>query len=129
MTSAFAWKLVLAVALVAAILVSALARAPRRPVPQTDLRTLVAAALLLYTVGLAAALSHRATLAALVYCWGIGTSALAVWLSRAGGRDDPPRGERAMPEPVPPDPDRIDWAALERQFRRPDRGRRREPVA
>jgi hypothetical protein len=127
MTPSFLWKLVLAAALGAAILVSALARAPRRPVPTTDLQALVAGALLLYLVGLTAALSHRPTLAAVLYGSGIATSALAGWLSRGSGSDEPP-GHRDPPaDPLPPDLDglpEVDWDALERQFRT----HRREPV-
>lgn len=130
MTPSFVWKLVLAAALGAAILLSALARAPRRPVPAADLTALVAGAVLLYLVGLAAALSHRSTLAVLLYGSGIAASALAGWLSRGSGSDDEPPGPHDRPaEPVPPDPDglpEIDWAALERQFSTSDRAN--EPV-
>ena len=45
------WKLALAVALGAAILMGAWGAAPRRSVPRTDLRRLVACALLLYGIG------------------------------------------------------------------------------
>jgi hypothetical protein len=126
MTPAFVWKVVLTAALAAAILASALARAPRRPVPLSDLRVLVVAAMMLYAVGLVAALNHRSILAALVYCSGIGTSALAVWLSRASGRDDPPHGGDDGPEPGPSGPGGIDWTALERQFG--DYSPEREPL-
>ena len=131
MTSTAMWKLVLAAALLAAIMLGALARAPRRPIPPTDLRALVIGALLLYAVGLAAALSHRPTLAAVLYGSGITTSALAGWLSRGSGwGDDPPEGHDPPAEPVPPDPDHvpeIDWDRWERQFR--DRQREHEPVS
>jgi hypothetical protein len=133
MTSSFVWKLVLAAALAAAILISAVARAPRRPVPRADLRALVLGALLLYAVGLAAALSHRQTLAALLYGSGITVSSLAGWLSRAADAGEPPDHGETPGEPSPPGPE-IDWDALERQLglpRRPNGGRAREhePVA
>jgi len=132
MTPSFAWKLVLAAALGAAILVSALARAPRRPVPAADLRALIAGALLLYLVGLGAALSHRPTLAAVLYGSGITASALAGWLSRGSGKDEPPGHDEPPAEPVPPDPERlpeIDWTALEREFGEAPAVRPPEPVA
>ena len=78
----FAWKLVLALALGGTIIASAYADAPRRAFPRTDLRRLVASALVLYAIGLAASLSHHGALAALLYAAGIAVSALAAWLSR-----------------------------------------------
>ena len=134
MTSSLVWKLVLAAALVAAILIGALGRAPRRPVPRTDLRALVGGALLLYAVGLTAALTHRPTLAAIVYGSGIAVSSLAGWLSRGADSGDPPGGTGLSQEPPPPDTgagDDFDWDALERQFREPSLppGREHEPVA
>jgi hypothetical protein len=133
MSSSLAWKLVLASTLGAAILLGAMARAPRRPVPRTDLRALVAGALLLYGVGLIAALSHRPTLAAVLYGSGIAISALAGWMSRGADSGDPPGGSGHAEEPPPP-PDTktgagFDWEALERQFRDPAPGRERQPVA
>src|SRR5947209_18698274 len=87
------WKLVLAVVLCVAIVVSAGARAPRRTAPAAELRNLVAAALLLYAVGALASLRHRSVLATLVYAAGIGVCAFAAWLSRGrGDSDDPPGG-------------------------------------
>lgn len=124
MAAWFVWKLVFAAALGAGIVVSAKARAPKRPAPATDLQALVAGALLLYLVGLVAALIHRPTLAAILYGSGIAASALAGWLSRGGGWDEPPGHHEPPAEPVPPDPDglpEVDWDALERQFRSSDR--------
>jgi|SRR5947209_11671377 len=132
MTSSLAWKLVLAAALGAAILIGAVGRAPRRPVPRTDLRALVGGALLLYAVGLAAALTHRPTLAAILYGSGIAVSSLAGWLSRGTDSSDPPGGGGRWHEPPPPDTGTgqdFDWDALERQFREPARPRHRQPVA
>jgi hypothetical protein len=119
-----AWKLVLALVLVGGILLSALARAPRRPLPRAELRRLVFAALTLYAVGVFASLTHHAVLAGLVYVSGIAACALAAWLSRGSDSEDPPDegGGEGPPDPVlpPDDPDGVplfDWAAFERQFR------------
>ena len=131
MSSAFAWKLVLASGLGAAILLGAVARAPRRPIPRADLRSLVAGALLLYGVGLIAALSHRPTLAAILYGSGIAISSLAGWMSRGADSGDPPGGSGRAEEPPSPETPTgrgIDWDALERQFRDPARDRESEPV-
>jgi hypothetical protein len=127
-----AWKLGLAVVLGVAILVSASARAPRRTVPGSELRRLVASALLLYAVGAIASLRHYTALAALVYAAGIGVCAFAAWLSRGHGEsDDPPDGDEPSDEQPPPGPDgvpRFDWPAFEREVRAYARQREREPV-
>src|SRR5438874_6874609 len=121
LSPSFAWKLVLAVVLAAAIIASAYAKAPRRSFPGGDLRRLVFAALVLYAVGLVASLSHHGALAAVLYATGIMVSALAAWLSRgsdSGG--GPPPGDDPADEQPPPDPDGVpqfDWAAFEREFR------------
>lgn len=117
-----AWKLVLAIALGAAIFVGAYGAAPRRSVPSADLRRLVCAALALYAVGAVASLSDHPTLAALVYAVGISLCAFALWLSRGEDTgDDPPRGgEEPSDERPPPEPDGLpefDFAAFERDFR------------
>lgn len=127
-----AWKLVLVLVLVGAIMLSALARAPRRPLPRGELRRLVLAALTLYVVGVFASLTHHAALAGVVYVSGIAACALAAWLSRGGDSEDPPDGGEEPVEPVPPPPDRdglpaFDWAAFERQFRAYS-SRRRDPA-
>ena len=115
------WKLALAFALGAAILMGAWGAAPRRSVPRADLRRLVVCALLLYGVGGLASLSGHSTLAALAYAAGISVCALALWLSRGSDADDPPRGgEDPSDEQPPPAPDGLpefDWAAFEREFR------------
>jgi hypothetical protein len=116
----FAWKLVLAVALAGAILLSACASAPRRAAPPGDLRRLVAAALALYVVGGIASLTHHPELAGLVYAAGIAACALAAWLSRGSDSEDPPRGDEPVDEHPPPEPDglpRLDWGEFERAFR------------
>jgi hypothetical protein len=116
----FAWKLVLAVALAGAILVSACASAPRRAAPPGDLRRLVAAALVLYVVGGIASLTRHSELAGLVYSAGIAACALAAWLSRGSDSEDPPRGDEPVDEQPPPEPDglpSLDWAEFERAFR------------
>ena|SRR5437763_382832 len=127
-----AWKLVLALALAAAIFASARAKAPRRPVPRTDLRRLVLAALALYGVGAFASLTHHAVLAGLVYAAGITVCALAAWLSRASDSEDPPPGSGPTDETPPPESDRVpefDWPAFERAFRAYSSTRGRDPVA
>ncbi len=118
-----AWKLVLVVALVGAILVSACARAPRRPLPRVELRRLVLAALTLYGVGVFASLTHHPLFAGVVYVSGIAACALAAWLSRGIDPEDPPDdGGQEPPNEGPPPDGRdglpaFDWAAFERQFR------------
>src|SRR5437588_6585175 len=113
-----AWKVILAVALLATIVTSARARAPRRAVPGADLRRLVAAALTLYLVGALAWLTHHLELAVLVYAAGITVAALAAWLSRGVDAGGPPGGEELpVDDQPPPDPEglRFDWDAFERQ--------------
>jgi hypothetical protein len=127
-----AWKLVLVLVLVGGIMLSACARAPRRPLPRTELRRLVLAALTLYAVGVFASLTHHAVLAGVVYVSGIAACALAAWLSRGSDSEDPPGGgeDPIDPRPPPDDPDGVplfDWAAFERQFRAYS-SRRREPA-
>jgi hypothetical protein len=115
-----AWKLVLAITLAAAIVVSACASAPRRAVPGGDLRRLIASALALYAVGGLASLTHHASLAGLVYAAGIMVCALAAWLSRGTDSEGPPRGEDPVDEQPPPEPDglpELDWSEFERAFR------------
>jgi hypothetical protein len=116
-----AWKLLLALVLVGAILLSACAKAPSRPLPRRDLRRLVLAALTLYAVGVFASMTHHALLAGVVYVAGIAACALAAWLSRGSNPDDPPRGgDEPIDEQPPPKPDGVpqfDWRAFERDFR------------
>jgi hypothetical protein len=129
LSPSFAWKLVLAVVLGAAIIASAYAKAPRRSFSSGDLRRLVFAALVLYAVGLVASLNHRGVLAAALYATGIVVSALAAWLSRGSDSGGPPPGDEPADEQPPPDPDGVphfDWAAFERAFRAYDS--RREPT-
>jgi hypothetical protein len=127
-----AWKLVLAVVLGVAILVSAYARAPQRTVPGSELRRLVLSALLLYAVGAVASVRHQTALAALVYAGGIGVCAFAAWLSRGrGDSEDPPDGDEPSDEQPPPGPDgipRFDWPAFERELWAYSGRREREPV-
>ena len=115
-----AWKLVLAITLASAIIVSACARAPQRAVPKAELHRLVLAAISLYAVGGAASLTHHPSLAGLVYAAGIMVCALAAWLSRGTDSEDPPRGNEPHDEQPPPDPDGLpefDWSQFERAFR------------
>jgi hypothetical protein len=114
------WKVVLAVALIAAIFASLLLRAPRRAVAGPDLRRLVLSALALYAVGGLASLTHHPRLAGFVYAAGIAVCALAAWLSRGSDSEDPPGGEEPVDEQPPPEPDGLptfDWAHFETQFR------------
>lgn len=115
-----AWKVALAVALLAGIVVSARARAPRRALPSSDLHRLVLCALFLYAVGALAWLNHQLRLAILIYAAGIATAALAAWLSRGHEWPEPPDEESPHGEGPPPDPDgvRFDWEAFERDLRR-----------
>jgi hypothetical protein len=124
LTPAIAWKLVLVVVLIGGIVVSARARAPRRPLPRLELRRLVLAALLLYGVGVFASLTDHPMLAGVVYVSGIAACALAAWLSRGIDPDDPPDGgggeDPPEQRPPPDDPDGLpafDWTTFERQFR------------
>lgn len=116
-----AWKLVLAVALCAGIVLSAYAHAPKRTVARADLRRLVISALAVYAVGGVASLTHHPDLAAVLYATGISVCALAAWLSRGTDSEDPPSGgEQPGDEQPPPEPDGLpwfDWAAFEREFR------------
>lgn len=116
-----AWKVVLTIALAAAIFISLYARAPRRAISGADLRRLVVSALGLYAAGGVASLSHHPVLAAVVYAAGIIVCAFAAWLSRGSDSEDPPSdGEDPGDEEPPPEPDGLptfDWAAFEREFR------------
>jgi len=126
-----AWKLLLALALVGAIVLSACAKAPSRPLPRGELRRLVLAALTLYAVGVFASMTHHALLAGVVYVAGIAACALAAWLSRGSDPEDPPRGgDEPIDEQPPPQPDGVpgfDWRAFERDFREYS-SRKREPA-
>ena len=115
-----AWKVVLTIALAAAIFVSLYARAPRRAISGTDLRRLVISALGLYAAGGVASLTHPPVVAAVVYAAGIVVCAFAAWLSRGSDSEDPPGGEEPVDEQPPPEPDGLptfDWNAFEREFR------------
>ena len=116
-----AWKLLLALVLIGAILLSACAKAPSRTMPRAELRRLVLAALTLYGVGVFASMTHHALLAGVVYVAGIAACALAAWLSRGSDSEDPPRGgDEPIDEQPPPEPDGMpwfDWRAFEREFR------------
>jgi len=131
---AFAWKVVLAVALIGAIVLSASAKAPRRSLPRSDLRWLLLGAAALYAVGLVAFLKHHSEVAALLAAGGIATSTLAAWLSRgADTGDEPPWSGDPADERPPDSGPSIDWAQFERELReyadRSDRSRTREPVS
>ena len=127
-----AWKLVLAIVLAAAIVLSAWGRAPRRAVAGSELRRLVVSAIGLYAAGSLASLTHHAELAAFVYATGIVICALAAWLSRGSDSEDPPRdGDGSADQQPPPEPDgmpRVDWVVFERDFRAYAADRRPEPT-
>jgi len=128
---AAAWRLALAIAFCLAILLSVCARAPRQSVPGSDLRRLVACALILYGVGGLASLTHHPVLAGLVYGAGIIVSALAAWLSRGQDHGGPPDDDDPGDEEPPPEPDgvpRLDWARFEREFRDYSERHGREPT-
>jgi hypothetical protein len=131
LSPSFAWKLVLAIALVAAIAASAYAKAPRRALPGADLRRMVIGAIALFTAGMLSSLTHHAVLAAVVYAAGTGVLALAAWLSRGSDSGGGPPPDEPVDEQPPPDPDgvpTIDWAAFERELNAYARERTREPV-
>lgn len=111
-------RVLLALTLVAAIALSQLARAPAQPVTRSELRRLLAAALSLYAVGVLAALTHHPVLAGIVYAGGITTCALAAWLSRAPGSEEPPRGGGPDDDVPPPEHPEFDWERFEAEFRR-----------
>ncbi len=121
------WKLVLAVALGAAIILSLRARAPRRTTPPVDLRRLVFGALALYAVGAFAWVTHHRAVAGGVFVAGILTAALAAWLSRGRDADDPLRGFDDFDLEPPLGPDEFDWDSFERDFLAYSEGRR-EPA-
>ena len=127
-----AWKLVLAIVLGAAILLSAWGRAPRRSASRADLRRLVVSAIGLYAVGGLASLTDHPELAAFVYASGIIICALAAWLSRGSDSEDPPSdGEDPAEGQPPPDPEgmpRFEWATFERDFRAYAADQRLEPT-
>jgi hypothetical protein len=125
------WKLVLLITLAGAIVVSACATAPRRAVPGSELRRLVASALMLYVVGGIASLTHHSALAGVLYAAGIVTCAFAAWLSRGTDSEDPPRGNEPVDERPPPSPDGLpgfDWSEFERAFRSHVERNGREPA-
>jgi hypothetical protein len=112
------WRIALAVALGALIVVSVYGRGPRRSAPPGELRRLVLCALGLYAVGALASLTHHRVLGGLVCATGIATCALAAWLSRGQDSEGPPRADEPGDVP-PPDPGgrpELDWNAFEREF-------------
>jgi hypothetical protein len=114
------WRLLIAVVLVMAIVLSVCWAAPQRAVARGDLHRLVLSGLSLYVVGGVAALAHRQTLAGLVFAAGIFTCALAVWLSRGTDSEDPPEDFEPAEQPPPPGPDglrELDWNEFESAFR------------
>lgn len=118
-----------ALALIAAIVISASVRAPRRHVPAPELRRLLIAALALYAVGGVAIIDGRPTPAVAAFAAGVIASAFGAWLSRGSDQDDGPGGGGPFDRPPPPHPDglpEIDWDRFERELH--DWARRREPA-
>jgi hypothetical protein len=118
-----------ALALIAAIVISASVRAPRRHVPTPELRRLLIAALTLYLVGGVAIADDRPTPAVAAFAAGVIASAFAAWLSRGSDQDDPPAGREPLDRTPPPHPDgapEIDWDQFERELR--DWARHRQPA-
>jgi hypothetical protein len=114
------WRSGLALILVVAIVASACARAPRRRAAREELAQLVAAALALYAAGALAVFTHHDILAVLVTGAGIAIAALAAWMSRGAGGEDPPTAHEPTEEQPPPEPDglpHLDWPSFERAFR------------
>ena len=124
-------KLAFLLLLVGAIVASACIRAPRRAPQPSELRRLVACAVILYAVGGLASLTHHPVLAGMVYGAGIGVAALAAWMSRGRDQEDPPGGgDEPVDEQPPPQPDGlpgIDWPRFEREFREYARRRGSRP--
>jgi hypothetical protein len=125
------WKLVLAIALFAAVVAGARSRPPRRSLPAHEMRRLVLGAVALYGVGLAASLTRHSLLAVILYAGGIAVSALALWLSRGiDSRGGPPGDDTPVDEPPSPPPTgapHFDWTAFERDLH--DYARRsRDPI-
>jgi hypothetical protein len=121
------WKLMAAIALGAAIIVSLRARPPRQSIPAVDLRRMVFGALVLYGVGSAAWITHHHALATGVYAAGILTASLAAWLSRGRDSDELRRGLEDIDGGPPFGPDEFDWPSFERDFLAYAEGRR-EPA-
>lgn len=116
------WKVILTATLLFAVFASVFLRAPHQRVEGRELKRLVAAAVVLYIVGAAASLQHRAELAGFVYAAGILVCALAVWLSRGvsrgDGGDGPDGTDPPLDERPPPQPDGMptfDWDEFERE--------------
>ena len=109
-----------ALALIAAIVISASVRAPRRHVPAPELRRLLIAALTLYPVGGVAIVDGHPTPAVAAFAAGVIASAFAAWLSRGSDQDDPPDGREPFDRTPPPPPagiPMIDWDRFERELR------------
>lgn len=117
-----------ALALIAAIAISASARAPRRHVPGPELGRLLVATVILYVVGTLAVLDGHSTSAIVAFAGGVIASAFAAWLSRGTDQDDPPGGgwdpSDRTPPPAPDGLPEIDWDRFERERREWARERR-----
>lgn len=125
MSAAMICKLLLGISLVTAVGLGLKAPAPRTRAADGELRRLLLSGIGLYGVGLVAALTHHATMAALVYACGIAVCAVAVWLSRGTEPEGPPPEDGPghgppRDEDPPRDPGQLspaDWEAFERALR------------
>jgi hypothetical protein len=119
----------IALGLIAAIVISASARATRRHVPTPGLRLLLIAVLTLYAVGCAAIVDGQLTPGVAAFAAGMIACGFGAWLSRRSDQGDPPsRGEPFDgPPPRRPDgPPEIDWDRFEGELR--DWARRHVPA-
>jgi hypothetical protein len=127
-----AWKLIPTVFMAGALVAGFTVRPPREPVPEGELKRLVAAVAALYVVGAIALFAHRTPLAGVVFGSGLLLCALALWLSRAnrpprddGDGDGDGDGGPSPLEPSPTGPEFVplgpefDWAFYEDQLREP----------
>ena len=115
-------KIGLGVALCGSLGLSAWGPAPRRTPSPTGLRLLLGVALILYVVGIAAAVEHRSTVAIGASAAGVVAAALTGWLSRARpDGEDPPQGDAGDDHggsPAPGDHDGgFDWDRFDRERR------------
>jgi hypothetical protein len=118
--AAESWKVVLAGALLAAVVLAWRGRAPRTALGRARATSLILVAVCLYGLGLLAAFGDQRSLATFVYAAGIGVCALALWLSRGSDPGEGPGGGDSGDEQPPPDSGgapAFDWESFERQFR------------
>ena len=114
-------------------------RAPRRAAAPRELRRLVAAAVLLYAVGVVAVLARRPVPAVAAFAGGVAAASLAAWLSRGnrpdegddndgGGGGRPPVDRTPPRDSGPQVQPELDWARFDRERRQWERGPDRLPA-